>query len=86
VASTRNDHNETIGNTDMKKRFASLDAVYGQRWQDVDSLRRMAEVPGVHPEPWTDPRSIRRWYTADDLAAARARWKADHPDSPRPAP
>jgi glycosyltransferase involved in cell wall biosynthesis len=86
VASTRNDHNETIGNTDMKKRFASLDAVYAQRWQDVDSLRRMAEVPGVHPERWTDSRSIRRWYTADDLAAAQAQWGADHPGPGRPAP
>jgi hypothetical protein len=83
-ATTRNDHNQIIGNTDMKKRFASLDAVYARRWQDVDSLRRKAEVPGVHPQPWTDPRSVRRWYTADDLERARAGWKADNsgPDLP----
>jgi len=67
----RNNHNEIIGNTDMRKRFASLDAVYAHRWQDVDSLRRKGEVPGVHPEPWDDPRSIRPWYSPDDLATAR---------------
>ena len=76
--SARNDHNETIGNTDMKKRFASLDAVYGQRWQDVDSLRRLGPVRGVHPRPWTDPRSVRRWYDTGDLVAARRDERGAH--------
>ena len=81
---TRNDHNEAIGNTDMQKRFASLDAVYAHRWQDVDSLRQKTEVPGVHPEPWTDDRSIRRWYSADDLQAARRRYPPDERKAPAP--
>jgi hypothetical protein len=80
---TRNDHNENIGNTDMQKRFASLDAVYAYRWQDVDSLRRKTEVPGVHPEPWTDHPSVRRWYSADDLQAARQRYPAEDLKAPR---
>jgi glycosyltransferase involved in cell wall biosynthesis len=79
--SARNDHNEAIGNTDMQKRFASLDAVYAQRWEDVDSLRRKGEVPGVHPEPWTDLHPARRWYSAADLASARREWSASHADS-----
>ena len=63
----------------MRKRFASLDAVYEHRWQDVDSLRRLVEVPGVNPEPWSDPSPHRRWYSPEDLAAARRRRPADDP-------
>ena len=75
-ATSRNDHNEIIGNTDMQKRFESLDAVYAHRWQDVDSLHRKGRLRGVHPEPWTDMRSVLRWYDARDLEAARRRWSA----------
>jgi hypothetical protein len=67
----RNDLNDTVGNTHMQRRFDNLDAVYAHRWADVESLRRNEPLPGVRPEPWTDLRSLRRWYSAQDLEAAR---------------
>jgi hypothetical protein len=58
------------------KRFESLDAVYGGRWQDVDNLRTRGPSRGVHPRPWSDPGAARRWYAPDDLDTARSRWLA----------
>jgi hypothetical protein len=80
----RNTHNDVIGNTDMQKRFESLDAVYAHRWRDVDSLRRRDALRGVHPEPWPDRQAARRWYTPQDLDEARLRWSAGSVDTPRP--
>ncbi len=79
--SARNMQNDTIGNTEMQRRFDSLDAVYAHRWTDVDSLRRRDPVLGVHPEPWPAMASVRRWYTAQDLEAARRRSSDGHATS-----
>jgi glycosyltransferase involved in cell wall biosynthesis len=72
----RNGYNDAIGNSSIKKRFDTLDAVYSGRWDSVDSLQTRAARAGVHPQPWPDPSSSRRWYDADQLADARAAWLA----------
>jgi hypothetical protein len=63
--------------SDMSKRHRTLDAVYSQRWSDVENLLREGEPVGVDPEPWralVDPADAAYavWYDADDLAAALA--------------
>jgi len=75
-ADRRNDHNHDIGNTAIAKRFDSLDAVYAQRWEDVDNLRTRGPNRGVSPGPWEHP-PAHRWYELSDLEAAKARWLAD---------
>ena len=77
----RNAYNDAIGNSSIKKRFETLDAVYAQRWSDVDSLRGHRPMLGVHPERWPDPSSSRRWYEAGALDQALASWRAD-PSAP----
>jgi hypothetical protein len=72
----RNSHNHSLGNTEIGKRFDSLDAVYDRRWADVDNLRRRGPSRGVRPEPWPDP-PAHRWYTAEDLELARAKWSSE---------
>jgi hypothetical protein len=74
--SRRNAFNDSIGNTGIRKRFESLDAVYAQRWDQVENQRKRGSGFGVHPEPWATP--IRRWYEPTTLDAARAHWLAEH--------
>jgi hypothetical protein len=66
----RNDLNDSIGNTEIRQRLLSLDAVYSRRWGDVDNLLTKHAGGGVHPVVWSGPPSA-RWYTAQDLARAR---------------
>ncbi|HXQ43101.1 MAG TPA: glycosyltransferase family 2 protein [Acidimicrobiales bacterium] len=73
----RNSYNHSIGNTEIGKRFASLDAIYGQRWRDVDNLRIRDTNKGVDPEPWTGPPLTHLWYQPEELEAARRAW-LDH--------
>lgn len=73
----RNTHNHSLGNTEIGKRFASLDAVYARRWAEVDNLRQRGPSLGVHPEPWPHPAS-HRWYAPEDLEAATAKWLSEH--------
>jgi glycosyltransferase involved in cell wall biosynthesis len=72
----RNDLNDSIGNTEIRKRLESLDAVYDRRWADVDTLVRKDAGSGVHPVPWAEPPSA-RWYSPDDLNRARTAWSSD---------
>ena len=67
----RNAYNDSVGNSSIKKRFETLDAVYRGQWDKVDSLATRDPRPGVHLEPWPDPASSHRWYDARELAAAR---------------
>ena len=71
----RNAYNDSIGNSSIKKRFETLEAVYAGRWDQVDSLTAHVPRPGVHPEPWPDPSSSRRWYEPGQLAAALEEWR-----------
>lgn len=73
----RNAHNDSVGNTAIRKRYESLDAVYAQRWDEVDNLRRREANAGVAPQPWSGPPG-RRWYAPEELEDARRRWAADH--------
>ena len=73
----RNAHNDALGNTAIRKRFESLDAVYAQRWADVDNLRVREANAGVAPTPWRGPVGP-RWYTPAELDAARRHWHEEH--------
>jgi hypothetical protein len=74
----RNDFNDSIGNTEIRKRLLSLDAVYAGRWNEVDSLVTKDSGTGVHPQPWPGPPSA-RWYTPADLEEARRRYPSEAP-------
>jgi len=73
----RNSYNHAIGNTEIGKRFASLDAIYQQRWRDVENLRVRETSKGVEPEPWTGPPLTHLWYGPEELEVARRAW-TDH--------
>ncbi|MET0144037.1 MAG: glycosyltransferase family 2 protein [Ilumatobacteraceae bacterium] len=69
--------------SDMSKRYRTLDRVYGQRWGEIENLRRQGDPLGVDPEPWAvlvDPLDAvtARWYGEDDLDAALEDWRRTH--------
>jgi hypothetical protein len=70
-APARNAANNALDHRTIARRFASLDAVYAQRWEQVNNLRGQKPFLGVHPTPWPDPSSSRRWYSDEELEAAR---------------
>lgn len=81
--STRTALHESIGNKGFVTRRRSLDAVYGQRWNDVASLPNLHRSGGIDPAPWPHSGRVRRWYDADEIAAARRRWAATTDAVPR---
>jgi len=74
-APARNAYNDAIGNSSIKKRFETLDAVYRGRWDEVDDLSTRGAHLGVHLEPWTAAASSPRWYDAAALQKAKASWR-----------
>jgi glycosyltransferase involved in cell wall biosynthesis len=70
---SRNAYNDSIGNSSIKKRFETLDAVYARRWDEVDDLSRREPHLGVHLEAWSGPASP-RWYRTEDLEKAKTSW------------
>ncbi len=76
--SDRTVRDHAMGNTQMKKRLQSLDAIYAQDWQHVANHRGWEPALGVQPRPWPDPTSTRRWYDMGQLEEARRRWSPDH--------
>jgi len=63
--------------TDGARRLRNLDAIYAQRWDEVDNQRHIRGDRGVSPRPWPDLTAYPeppRWYGADDLAGALASW------------
>jgi glycosyltransferase involved in cell wall biosynthesis len=74
----RNDFNDSLNHRTIKRRFDSLDAVYDHRWPEVNNLTGQEPMLGVHPEPWPGPASTHRWYTPDDLEAAKQAWREHH--------
>jgi hypothetical protein len=76
--SERNASNDAIGNRTIQRRFDSLDAVYAHDWAQVNNLRGDEPLNGVHPEAWPHPESSRRWYSAEDVATAKKKWRADN--------
>jgi glycosyltransferase involved in cell wall biosynthesis len=67
------------------RRRRSLDAVYDQRWLDVDTIPN--SVSGSdRPLPWPHLGRVRRWYELAHLDAARAAWAAAFGESPSMLP
>ncbi len=65
----------------FSRRSRSLDAVYSQRWDEVETEahRTLADVGGPHP--WPRVANARRWYAPEDLDAARSAWIAKQGDT-----
>jgi glycosyltransferase involved in cell wall biosynthesis len=69
----RAQHHQTLRNVGGLGRLRSVDAVYAQRWDEVDNQRHNKADPGVQPRPWSDISGWsqpKRWYDADDLSQA----------------
>jgi hypothetical protein len=66
----RNAHKISLGRTEIIRRRKNLDAVYSQRWDEVDSLQNYKPEYGVHPTPWTQPGT--RWYGPEALDGQRS--------------
>jgi glycosyltransferase involved in cell wall biosynthesis len=62
------------GHGGFARRLRSLDAVYAQRWDEVDTVPSRDPSAVRHPQPWAHPEWVRRWYTDADLDDARRRW------------
>jgi hypothetical protein len=56
--------------TSFNVRMRSLDAVYQQRWDHVETTGGLTIADGAI-ETWEEPRERRRWYDPAELAAAR---------------
>jgi Glycosyl transferase family 2 len=55
----------------FSRRLRSLDAVYAQRWDDVEVEINRTLAALDPPRPWPAMDSVRRWYSLNDLHAAR---------------
>ncbi len=55
----------------FSRRLRSLDAVYAQRWDDVEVEINQTLLAFGRPQPWPSLESVRRWYSQSDLDAAR---------------
>ncbi len=55
----------------FNRRRRSLDAVYSQRWEDVEIDINVTLAPSAQPRQWASLDSVRRWYSLDDVAVAR---------------
>ena len=68
--------------SDMSKRYRTLEHVYAQQWGEVENLLREGERTGVRPRPWREVVDAadahrQRWYDPSELAAATAAWRRD---------
>lgn len=66
--------------SDMSKRFRTLEQVYARDWARIENLRRSGDGVGVDPRPWPDrvpavDVPVARWYPPDELEAAIADWR-----------
>jgi glycosyltransferase involved in cell wall biosynthesis len=55
----------------FNRRRRSLDAVYSQRWADVEVESNRTLAASGQPRPWPSMESVRRWYSLGDVGAAR---------------
>ena len=51
----------------FSRRLRSLDAVYAQRWDDVEVEINRTLAASDPPRPWPAMDSVRRWYSLSDL-------------------
>jgi hypothetical protein len=66
--------------SDMSKRYRTLEQVYAGNWAHVENLRRTRSRLGVDPRPWSEtvgPQDahIERWYARELVAAVVAEWR-----------
>jgi hypothetical protein len=55
----------------FNRRRRSLDAVYSQRWEDVEVEVNATLAASDRPQSWPSMPNVRRWYSLSDLEAAR---------------
>ncbi len=67
------------------RRRSSLDAVYAQRWADVDTIPNRLST-SHRPTPWPHLGRVRRWYELTELDAARSNWASSHEGAPSSGP
>jgi glycosyltransferase involved in cell wall biosynthesis len=63
----------TLNNLGGLRRLRTVDAVYAQRWDEVDNHRHNKADRGVHLRPWSDISGWsqpKRWYDANELSRA----------------
>jgi hypothetical protein len=65
----------------FSRRSRSVDAVYAQRWDEVETEahRTLGDIGG--PQPWPRIVNPRRWYTPEDLETARSAWISKQGDT-----
>jgi len=74
LTSMRTSLHESTGFDGFIRRSRSLDAVYGQRWRDVDTIPNKNVTGGYEPTPWAHLERVRRWYEVSELETARSNW------------
>jgi hypothetical protein len=74
--STRTSLHGSTGFDGFLRRRRSLDAVYSQRWSEVDTIPNKLSTSQT-PVPWPHLGSVRRWYEPAALESARARWAGE---------
>jgi len=84
--STRTALHQSIGHAGFAKRRLSLDAVYSKRWSEVITIPNLKSTGDLSPKKWPHMSDVRRWYTPEELAAARQRWSAHRGREDTPIP
>jgi hypothetical protein len=57
---------ESAGFKGFVRRRRSLDAVYAQRWGDMDIPPNLRSAESLDPRPWPGARDIPRWYAPEE--------------------
>ena len=58
----RDQLHSSAGWNSFERRRRSLEAVYAQRWDEVDTPPNRCVEASRHPQPWPGAASVRRWY------------------------
>ncbi len=69
--SHRDGLHESAGWSSFDRRRRSLDAVYDQRWAEVDTPPNRVAGASAHPAPWSGQSTLRRWYPEASVHEAR---------------
>ena len=59
----RDELHSSAGWNSFERRRRSLEAVYSQRWDEVDTPPNRRAEESRSPQPWPESASVRRWYT-----------------------
>jgi glycosyl transferase family 2 len=81
--STRTSLHGATGFDGFVRRRRSLDAVYGRRWAEVDTIPNKLSTSET-PTLWRHMERVRRWYDVAALESARASWAGASGPVPRP--